>query len=142
MISKICNGCKRNLEIDCYHNDISQTDGKKTRCKDCYHLKYREWYLNNRAHVLKYKKDHIAKLRKENPGLLKRWSNQEMSRNKSHIVARGKLLSSVYYGKIIRPKLCPICGDHDLVHGHHEDYSKPLEVDWCCRSCHDQIHGK
>jgi hypothetical protein len=25
--------------------------------------------------------------------------------------------------------------------GHHEDYSRPMDVVWCCASCHGAIHG-
>ncbi|KKL04301.1 hypothetical protein LCGC14_2617420, partial [marine sediment metagenome] len=27
-------------------------------------------------------------------------------------------------------------------HGHRADYSKPLEVDWLCRTCHNALHVK
>lgn len=36
---------------------------------------------------------------------------------------------------------CVICGDIQS-EGHHEDYSKPLEVIWLCRIHHMEIHRK
>ena len=53
---------------------------------------------------------------------------------------------AIYRGKLI-PAPCESCGfsgrakdGRNLVHAHHEDYSKPLEVKWLCKSCHDKHH--
>lgn len=35
---------------------------------------------------------------------------------------------------------CEICGK-EKAEAHHDDYSKPLEVRWLCRSHHGQHHG-
>ena len=38
---------------------------------------------------------------------------------------------------------CQVCGATDettRIDAHHEDYSKPLEVDWLCRSHHMRFH--
>ncbi len=34
---------------------------------------------------------------------------------------------------------CEVCGD-PKTDGHHEDYSRPLEVRWLCRLCHARAH--
>jgi len=34
---------------------------------------------------------------------------------------------------------CECCGSTQ-VHGHHEDYAKPLEVNWLCAACHKWWH--
>lgn len=35
---------------------------------------------------------------------------------------------------------CIDCGSEES-QSHHEDYSKPLDVTWLCRSCHESRHG-
>ena len=55
--------------------------------------------------------------------------------------ARIKLNNAVRCGKIYRPDCCENCEDLGKVHGHHEDYSKPLEVLWVCSDCHTEIHN-
>ena len=42
--------------------------------------------------------------------------------------------------RIIRQP-CAICGSTDSIEGHHEDYSKPLDVIWLCREHHLEIHN-
>jgi hypothetical protein len=38
----------------------------------------------------------------------------------------------------LNPKPCGDCGGK--AEKHHEDYSKPLAVDWLCRKCHLALH--
>ena len=46
-------------------------------------------------------------------------------------------------GRLLRPTCCSECGNTEgKVDGHHEDYSKPLDVVWLCRGCHIQRHRK
>jgi hypothetical protein len=42
-------------------------------------------------------------------------------------------------GKIQRSP-CEVCGETERIHGHHPDYSKPLEVIWLCPLHHKGIH--
>lgn len=35
---------------------------------------------------------------------------------------------------------CERCGATHCVHGHHEDYSRPLDVRWLCPKCHARHH--
>jgi hypothetical protein len=44
-------------------------------------------------------------------------------------------------GGLVKPERCEDCGAEGDVHGHHEDYAKPLEVDWLCRGCHGHRHA-
>jgi acetoin utilization deacetylase AcuC-like enzyme len=56
--------------------------------------------------------------------------------------ARGAFERAVKYGFIIRPDKCSRCGIKCKPDGHHTDYAKPLEVQWLCKICHNQAHGK
>jgi endogenous inhibitor of DNA gyrase (YacG/DUF329 family) len=49
--------------------------------------------------------------------------------------------TAVRRGKLARPDACERCGTTDLVlHGHHRDYSQPLDVEWLCPTCHRAVH--
>jgi hypothetical protein len=43
-------------------------------------------------------------------------------------------------GKIVRPDKCLVCAKKCKPEGHHNDYTKKLEVIWVCRQCHLDIH--
>ncbi len=45
-------------------------------------------------------------------------------------------------GKLIKPDACSKCGKSWCqIQAHHEDYNKPLEVIWLCKSCHRRKHN-
>lgn len=45
-------------------------------------------------------------------------------------------------GVLVRPKQCSVCPSTKNIEGHHEDYSKPLEIIWLCKSCHHKRHRR
>ena len=61
------------------------------------------------------------------------------------IIKRTKRLLKKH--KIVNPETCSVCYQSpkdkrgiSTVHGHHDDYNKPLEVRWLCRKCHFEWH--
>lgn len=56
--------------------------------------------------------------------------------------ARAKLRYAVWAGNIVKPKYCERCAKKGLLNGHHNDYTKPLEVEWLCSTCHGFAHAK
>lgn len=56
--------------------------------------------------------------------------------------ARLMLRDEIHRGNVQRPEKCSKCKNKGMVHGHHGDYSKPLEVTWLCRVCHVDLHKK
>jgi hypothetical protein len=71
----------------------------------------------------------------------------------SRAAARNTVNKAVAAGELTRPDSCERCGrvperrrwDGSTfypLNGHHEDYSKPLDVIWLCASCHQLAHPK
>ena len=50
--------------------------------------------------------------------------------------------SALRSGALNRPSECSVCGKKCKPHGHHTDYSKPLDVKWLCRKCHADAHRR
>ncbi len=100
---------------------------------------------------IKYRENNKEKVRqsrleweKRNPdfGVKKRKANYQHMREKypEKFKARYALKWAVRSGKMERLP-CEVCKE-PKTHGHHEDYSKPLEVVWLCTLHHNQKHGK
>lgn len=44
-------------------------------------------------------------------------------------------------GRLVKPEKCERCGrPSPNLQAHHEDYSRPLDVEWVCEPCHKQHH--
>ncbi len=76
-----------------------------------------------------------------NPTAHKRANRNSTARYPERQRARAKLYRAIRKRKIIRPKACSQCGACCKPHGHHADYSKPLEVQWLCALCHNKAHS-
>ena len=97
--------------------------------------KYRkEYYKRNKDAELKGHKEwknanperrheHLTKWRERNP---EKWAASILF---NHAIRDGKITKGP----------CEVCGV-DKVHGHHDDYDKPLEVRWLCPAHHADQH--
>jgi hypothetical protein len=55
--------------------------------------------------------------------------------------AHTKIGNAVRDGKLIKPDHCTRCNRTGIkIEGHHDDYSKPLDVIWLCVRCHRLRH--
>lgn len=59
-------------------------------------------------------------------------------RNRVKTRAHAKVKKAIESGELTREPCC-ICGD-PKTEGHHDDYSKPLNVRWLCKKHHDEVH--
>lgn len=53
--------------------------------------------------------------------------------------------TAIRRGELIPDEVCERCGGVPCLgmkrlDGHHDDYSRPLDVRWLCRPCHRRVH--
>jgi len=100
--------------------------------KATYHREYR---LKNLKKMRAYNREYNKNWRKiHGYGEAERW----IAKNPDKVRAQYKLRYAVKSGKV-KKYWCEICHSEESV-AHHDDYMKPLEVRWLCRSHHRQIH--
>lgn len=117
-----------------------------SRCKECTKARVRA----NRAEKVDYYRaydrvrfyEHGAR-GKPSKEAVKRRSDAWKSRNREKRSAHEAVGHAVRAGRIAKADKCEACGVVEArIHGHHDDYSKPLEVRWLCSKCHRAWHRK
>jgi hypothetical protein len=61
------------------------------------------------------------------------------ARYEKQLTAYKTYWAAIRDGRLIR-KACQICGNLKA-EGHHDDYDRPLEVQWLCKSHHGKLHA-
>lgn len=129
--------CGKTKPLSEFSRDKRSKDGLQSRCKACraawdaaYHKANRQiirdwmrlYYENNRERIAEYRKNYRRMHAKEHS-------------------ARDKAKYAIRAGKLVAEP-CESCGAEENVDAHHDDYSKPLDVRWLCRSCHTLLHAQ
>lgn len=78
--------------------------------------------------------------RKQNTVKVRASLNRYKVNNPEKVLAHKLLLKAVKEGVVNRPSSCSKCDKECKPQGHHNDYTKPLEVIWMCVKCHVNFH--
>jgi len=114
--------------------------------------KSKKWYQKNKEYKLDYDKEYYKKnkividekkreYRKKNPDKYLEMLHRNRAKNPEGDRARHILNYHVEKGEIAKACICETngCNRTDL-HGHHDDYSQPLNVRWVCPKHHHDLH--
>ncbi len=135
---KTCFKCGIKKSLTEFYAHPRMKDGHLNKCKEC----NKRDVIENRDKKLDYYRSYDLE-RSKTPeriklGLLssKRRTIKYPEKRSAHAKARQAFLS----GKITK-KDCEHCGNVKT-EMHHNDYSKPLDVMWLCKLCHESWHRK
>lgn len=135
-----CSACQETKPRSDFYSKKKRWNGIGSDCKKCHiacSMKTRD-PEGVRQRARKYMKRNYAL----NPEKY-REKGRKAKRNKDQkYYARYVLNNSVQSGIIKRPECCSECGSDGKIHGHHHDYSEPLNVEWLCTLCHGKRHRK
>lgn len=147
---KRCRDCYVEKDLEQFHKLKASKDGYAFRCKECEHINYKyKKSLDPEKHNLRaklwarkmleknpnYAKDYYEKNKEKRKEIYKRYRDK----NRQKVNARTKVGLWILKGKLIKPVVCEICKRYDeKLEAHHEDYSKALDITWCCLQCHHE----
>ena len=136
MISeKVCFKCDTLKPLSGYYKHAEMSDGYLGKCKECTKSDVAAHRAENISKIREYDRDR-AKL-PHRKAHIKRTVERHNEENPLQYSARNKVNNAVRDGRLLKPASCSKCGDnHHQIEGHHEDYSKPLDVIWVCPPCH------
>ena len=138
-MSKTCTKCKKTKKTLEFGKHKSDKNGLSSWCKKCHAL-----WSQKRRQTEKGKRDHERGNEKYRNS--KKGKEASTRGNKKHNLlhpnrkkARQIAANAIRSGRLIKEP-CP-CGK-TKVQGHHEDYSKPLDVEWLCTKCHGKLRKR
>lgn len=128
---KTCGTEKPLAEFPTYQSGLG-TKGRRHKCRVCWNARWTPTVVAcNRRHyhenINGYREKHLARVER------RRVDSPEK------IAAALAVKEALRTGALVA-KPCEVCGI-EPADAHHDDYSKPLDVLWLCRSHHGQRHG-
>jgi len=132
-----CSICGIERAEDEFVRDKRLKSGRRAYCIYC----QRKWD-NERYYRSKQRRYEERKAQLQIPEIRVRrqeWLKQYYWKRRDKFLALAKVKYALKTGRLIRPNYCEGCGIECKPQGHHDDYSKPLEVKWLCQKCHDEL---
>jgi hypothetical protein len=148
---KVCLECNVNKPLTEYYAHAQMQDGHLNKCKDCVKNRVHKHRKNNLDAVRDYDKKrnllpHRAIARKnylntENGKIARKKALLNYKNNHPLKYAAQVIVgNAIRNGELIRSKNCSECNSDYKIEGHHDDYTKPLQVKWLCELCHKEWH--
>lgn len=72
-----------------------------------------------------------------NRGSFTQWKQKNPGRIRVVELARRVVACAMTRGLLVRADTCETCGQAGRIQAAHGDYSKPLEIRWLCKRCHN-----
>lgn len=121
--------------------------------KEKYLINAKNYYEENRELVIKNSRKWQDENKERRRELARKYKKKQKDLEKSKLLvnadykkrqksAHEKVHYALKTGKLIKPLNCEKCNSIEVLQGHHEDYMKPLHVEWLCFKCHCLEHGK
>lgn len=135
---KTCKKCGESLPIEDFYKHKMMGDGYLSFCKTCVKQRVAAHREANLERVREYDRQRASDPRRV--AAVKQYEKRWNSANPDAKLAHGRVSYAVRRGVLDKPDCCPRCGSVRAIVAHHQDYSRPLDVEWLCQACHVQLH--
>jgi hypothetical protein len=129
--TKICFKCRKRQQRSAFYDHRAMADGKLGKCKGCTKTDVKKRYQVAIADRHEYEKTRSLARKPYRARAQKRYRQRHPER----YAARTAVSNALRDGRLTRGA-CKGCGTKTRVQAHHNDYSKPLDVEWLCFKCH------
>jgi hypothetical protein len=148
---KVCRECGASKPLSEFYKHAAMMDGHLNKCIPCVLARVKKHREANLERVRGFdrqrgKQPHRVEARnlyaKTEAGKQARkkassaYNKRHPMRYAAHIIAG----NATRDGKLIPATECSVCKSTKKIEGHHDDYTKPLDVRWLCESCHKDWH--
>jgi hypothetical protein len=138
---KKCFKCNEIKDLSEFYRHKAMGDGHLNKCKECTKKdsddNFKRKMLDPVWQVKERERQRLKEAKRRDSGLTKKYKRVSIS-SEARKEKYGEYLNAIKYGKLT-PMPCEVCGKQKT-QGHHEDYSKPLDVVWLCVRHHQDRH--
>jgi ribosomal protein S27AE len=148
---KVCRECNIEKPLSEFYKHSRMADGHLNKCTTCVIERVGKHREANLEKILAYdkfrsSKPHRVQARKDYAQTeegkkakrkgSKTYHDRYPLRKAAHIVVG----NAVRDKRLKKESECSVCSSTVKIEGHHDDYTKPLDVRWLCEKCHKQWH--
>lgn len=152
---KTCNTCGKTKPFSEFYKHAKMAGGYLSQCKECKRAYQRKYRLNNlekvRAkdrergslpHRVAARKEYAERMRLDGAHQSRQAkSKREWVKRNPHKRAAHVAVGNAIRDGVLIKEACEVCGCN-ATDAHHDDYTKPLDVRWLCRTHHAEHHTK
>lgn len=152
IIMKVCFKCNIEKPLTDFYKHRQMGDGHLNKCKECTKNDVSKHRSENIERVRAYDRNRPNKeerIRKQSNyhksgkglGVKKLSIKNHKEKYPEKYLAKNAVANAIRSGRLVRPSNCEVCGIDCKPQGHHDDYSKKLDVRWLCVRCHNDFHN-
>jgi len=148
---KVCRECSQEKPLEEFYKHAKMADGRLNKCIECVKDRVSKHREDNLEKAREYDRKrsllpHRVEARKEyqqtEEGKVAKKRAMQSYRKRYPLKYAAHVVTQNYIrdGKLKTSESCSVCNSTESIEGHHDDYTKPLEVRWLCVKCHKEWH--
>lgn len=148
---KVCSSCNVEKNLSDFYKMERMKDGHLNKCKECVKSRVKKHRDENIESIRSYDKTRSrlqhrviarAEYAKTDAGKVAIAKAKSNYRDRNPMIRASHVIvgNAVRDGRLKKPSICSCCGSSKNIEGHHDDYTRPLDVRWLCSKCHKDWH--